>query len=174
MQDMSASSRLSFSTNAANMDFDDKRLTLTNTGPETLARSGISLKISSNTFLVQLDAQGSSGYNPVIQWSALSTRPRFSWGFTIILAACTIICTCFAWAAWMLKAYIDHRRGFVREQLLQLELAAQRMPAAVTSESCTVKGPIHVFHIACSVFYIYASSGLFRLHCNFDLWEVIN
>lgn len=91
-------------------------------------------------FYVSLDANGSAGLNPVIEWAALSMRSPFSWGFALIVAACIIICTCLASAAWMLKAHLEHRRALAMERQFQLRLAERGMPVSVRVPSVTIEG----------------------------------
>lgn len=140
MQSMSAASTLTFSTRAESLDDPDERLTLYNSGSHMISSMGMSLKVSSNVFVMLLEGEGSAGCSPVIEWAALSTRTAFSWGFTIMVAACTVICTCIAWAAWMLKAYLDHQRWVARERQLQLGLVDQGTPVSVRVPSTTLRG----------------------------------
>ena len=140
MQSMSAASTLTFSTRAESLDDPDERLTLYNSGSHMISSMGMSLKVSSNVFVMLLEGEGSAGCSPVIEWAALSTHTAFSWGFTIMVAACTVICTCIAWAAWMLKAYLDHQRGVARERQFQLGLVDQGTPVSVRVPSTTLRG----------------------------------
>lgn len=116
MQTMSGVSTLSFTTTWDKMSMPGEQLILSNQDPYMSSTEGVTLEIHANQFFVSLDAGARAGYNPVIELDLIS-RPRpFSWGFTMMVAACTIICSCLAWAAWMLKAQLEHRRGLATRE----------------------------------------------------------